>query len=325
VLGTVKDPASIPNLQRYLKGPKQKQVYDFWFRGWHESLRGGATPSELIWLTGTNEWSKFFRGWAASEQSHTNRIRVLRVMQAWLHDESTQAFFSALEQDTKATNEEILLSQLYLRQHGKRFDRTRLSSTIYHLRKSADGMKTLLRYAASIRDESFVAPLIEIADEKDDEELMTPQRALEAITFQRDIADSSGWKVWYKANGEKGRAVWMEEAASQLTAMATTNVSNVEAILSKVIYNWDDPAMLPHMERLATFKPLRSEIAGWINLTYYEVPFLRNRLLPLAKVIRESGNDDLKDWAKRLMERWDFFGPDTETWEQYVRLSNMRA
>ncbi len=107
--------------------------------------------------------------------------------------------------------------------------------------------------------------------------------------------------------------------------MATTNVSQVDAILSKANYNWNDPAMLPHMERLATFKPLRSEIVGWINLTYYEVPFLRNRLFPLAKRIQEAGNDDLKDWAKRLMQSWDFFGSDTETWEQYVRSSNMHA
>ncbi len=183
-LGTVKDPASIPYLQRCLKGPKRKQVYDHWFRGWHESLRGGATPSELIWLTGTNEWSKFFHGWAKSEKSQINRLRVLRVMQGWLHDESTQAFFAALEHDPKATDEEILLSELYLRQHGKTIDRTRLAKTISNLRTSPGGMKTLLRYAGSIRDEAFVPPLIEIADQKIEEEIMTPQRALEAITFQ---------------------------------------------------------------------------------------------------------------------------------------------
>jgi hypothetical protein len=107
--------------------------------------------------------------------------------------------------------------------------------------------------------------------------------------------------------------------------MATTNISAAKAVLSEAIYTWDDPDMLPHMERLATFKQLRSDIVGWINLTYCEVPFLRNRLLPLASKIREAGEKDLEDWAKNLMREWDFFAPDTTTWEQYVRTSNMRV
>jgi hypothetical protein len=107
--------------------------------------------------------------------------------------------------------------------------------------------------------------------------------------------------------------------------MATTNISAAKSILSEAVYTWDDPAMLPHMERLATFKQLRSEIVGWINLTYYEIPFLRNRLLPLASKIREAGEKDLEDWARNLMRGWDFFAQDTTTWEQYVRTSNMRV
>ncbi len=324
VLATTKDPASIPFLERFLKSPKRKQVYDHWLLRWDRYPRGAA-PSELFWLTSTNEWAQFFRTWANSEKSPTNRLHVLRVMQEWLHDPATQDYFTSLEHDARATDEEILISQLYLRQHGKSYDRNRLSLTIANLRKSFDGMKTVLKYAAAIRDEAFVPSLIEIADENIEEEFMTPQRALEAITFQRGITNSSGWKSWFKTNGQKGRAVWMEEAGSQLISMAKTNVSGVSAILSKAIYNWDDPAMLPYMERLATFKQLQSEIVGWINLTYYEVSFLRNKLLPLANMIRESGNDDLKQWAKNLMREWDFFEPDKNSWEQFVRLSNMHV
>jgi hypothetical protein len=324
VLATTKDPASIPFLERCLKGAKRKQVYDAWLTRWHQYLRGAA-PSESIWLTGTNEWANFFCTWANSEKTQTNRLRVLKVMQGWLHDPQTQKYFTNLEQAPNGTSEEILLSQLYLRQHGKPLDRTRFASTIAALRKSSDGIKILIRYAGSIRDEAFVPSLIEIADDKIEEEFMTPQRALEAITFQRGILASSGWKAWFGVNGNKGRAVWMEEAGSQLISMATTNISDVNAILSKAIYNWDDPAMLPYMERLATFKQLRSQIAGWINLTYYEVPFLRNNLLPLAKTIRESNNEDLKDWAKNLMRKWDFFEPDRTSWEEFVRASNMHV
>ena len=110
-------------------------------------------------------------------------------------------------------------------------------------------------------------------DDQMEEEFMTPQRAIEAITFQREITGGSSWRRWYEPNGSKGRTVWIEEAVSQLSSMATTNMPAAKDSLSEAIYNWNDPAMLPHMERLASFGALHSEIVGWINLTYHEVPF----------------------------------------------------
>ncbi len=77
VLGTVKDPASIPWLEGCLKGPKRKEVREHWLAEWRAYLRGAA-PTELTWVTGTNEWSRFFRAWAASEASETNRLKVLQ-------------------------------------------------------------------------------------------------------------------------------------------------------------------------------------------------------------------------------------------------------
>jgi hypothetical protein len=321
VLTTVKDPASIWWLERSLKGPKKQETCDHWLSGWSVYLRGAA-PSQTKWLTGREQWSKFFRAWASSETDAADRLRVLLAMQGWLHDPATQDFFASLEKNGKTTAEELLLAQLYLRQHGKPFDEAKLKAAILRLRKSAAGEKTLLRYATALRHEAFVPPLIEMADRSIEENFMTPQRALEAITFQRNIKGRRSWNRWYEANGAKGRKAWMEEAASRLSSLATTNMPAAIALLSEANYDWDDPAMLPHMERLASFKPLHSEIVGWINLTCHEAPFLRDELRPLASKIRKESETSLEDWAKNLMQDWDFFGRDKTTWPGYIRLNN---
>jgi hypothetical protein len=322
VLSTVKDPASILWLERSLKGPRKREICDHWLSGWHEYLRG-AGPSQTRWLTGVDQWAKFFRAWASSEANEADRLSVLRAMQGWLHDPATQEFFVSLQSSGKSTDEELLLAQLYLRQHGKPFDEARLRNTITKLRISSTGARILLRYAAAIRHEAFLPSLIEIADDKMEEEFMTPERAIEAITFQRKIVGNSSWKDWYGTNGQKGRALWMAEAASQIASIAATDMPMAKAILSKAKHNWNDPAMLPHMERLASFKELHSEIAGWINLTYAEAPFLRNRLLPLALKIRDESGKSLEPWARNLMQQWDLFEQNKEKWDDYVRLNNM--
>jgi hypothetical protein len=320
----VKDPASISWLQRSLKGQKKKEILEHWLPRWHAYLRGAA-PTETRWLTGVDEWSKFFRAWATYETNKADRLSVLRVMQGWLHDQATQDFFVSLESSGKAVDEELLLVQLYLRQHGKPFDEAKLKVTVQRLQASVTGRHILLRYAAAIRHDAFVPPLIEMADDSMKEEFMTPQRAIEAITFRRNITGRSAWKSWYESNGSKGRTAWMEMAASELYSMAVTNTPAAKTTLAATRYEWDDPAMLPHMERLASFKALHSEIVGWINLTYHAVPFLRKRLLPLASKIRKESMGSIEDWAKNLMRTWDFFGEDKMTWPDYIRLNNMRV
>jgi hypothetical protein len=246
-------------------------------------------------------------------------------MQGWLHDPAIMAFFESLARDAKATDEQLLIAQLYLRQHGRSFDEAVLRAITMRLRKSPGGARVILRYAAPIRHEAFVAALIDLADDGMEEEFVTPQRALEALTFQLEIAGRASWKEWYAVHGQEGRRQWMDEASSRLGSMAATNIPGARAVLSKAVYTWDDPAMLPHMERLAAFRQLHSDIVGWINLTYYELPFLRSRLLPLASRIRQTGGDELEDWARNLMRGWDFFEQDKTSWEQYVRMSNMRV
>jgi hypothetical protein len=334
VLATVKDPVSIPWLKRSLMGPRRREICDHWLPVWHTFLRG-ADPSQTRWLTGRDEWSEFFRTWATSETNGPDRLNILRAMQGWLHDPATQGFFALLESKEKTTDEERLLSQLYLRQHGKPFDETKLVAAIARLRRSSSdsgvlpkfaSSKILLKYASAVRHEAFLPWLIEVADGEMggeiEENFMTPQRAIEAITFQPKTAGDPSWKDWYKANGRKGRKVWMKEAASRLASLANADMPAAKAFLSKAVYNWDDPAMLPHMERLASFKGLRSEIAGWINLTYAEAPFIRDRLRPLAVKIRDESGGELEDWARRLMGGWDFLEKDKETWRDYIHLNN---
>jgi hypothetical protein len=100
VLTTVRDPASISWLQRSLKGPKKREICDHWLSGWRVYLRGAA-PSQTKWLTGREQWSKFFRAWASSETDAADRLRVLLAMQGWLHDPAMQDFFASLESFTR--------------------------------------------------------------------------------------------------------------------------------------------------------------------------------------------------------------------------------
>jgi hypothetical protein len=242
-------------------------------------------------------------------------------MQGWLHDAAVQAFFASLESQKTIPDEELLLSELYLRQHGRPFDEPKLVAAIARLGASSR-KTTILEYASAIRHQAFVPCLIEMADGKTEENFVTPQRALQAITFQQKIVGIASWRDWYRMNGRKGRDAWMRDAAERLNRLAATDLPAARAYLSEAIYNWDDPAMLPYMERLAAFKGLRSEIVGWINLTYAEAPFLRDRLRPLAVRIRNESAAELEEWAKRLISEWDFLEPPRETWKEYIRLSN---
>lgn len=73
VLGTVKDPASIPWLERGLEGPGRQDIYDHWLPEWHAYLRSAA-PEDLNWLTGAAQWSQFFRDWAAQKMEFIPKV-----------------------------------------------------------------------------------------------------------------------------------------------------------------------------------------------------------------------------------------------------------
>lgn len=151
---------------------------------------------------------------------------------------------------------------------------------------------------------------------------------LEAITFRRDVQGRAAWQEWVAVHGNEGRKAWKEQASFQVLELAKTNLPVAKVFLDKAMYRWKDPLMLSTMQRLVEFKPVHSEIVGWINLTYGHhphLPGLRDQLRALALRIQKESGDELEDWAKRLMQEWDFLYEDKTTWEQFIRLGNRRV
>jgi hypothetical protein len=322
VLACVKDPASIPWLKRHLQGPRKGEIYEHWLPKWWNYMRG-ADSSQTRWMTQPEKWSQFFRGWAAQEGQSTNRLPVLRVLHGWFHDDPTEQLFAAIERNRNSPTEEVLLAQLYLWQHGKPVNSATLSRAIEKFPPSDEGKKLLLRYSSAFRHEAFVPALIDMADETFEENFKTQQQTLEAITFQRDISGSAGWKQWYAAHGKDGRISWAQTTGTELIKLASTNVVAAKALLSKFNLTWNDPVMFPYIEKLAGFPEMHSEIVGWINLTHGEVQFFSEELRSLASKIQASGDGHLEDWARNMLKTWDLFRPQSMTWEDEVRRSNM--
>lgn len=249
-------------------------------------------------------------------------------MQGWCHTPQTLEFFARLERDSNAEGEELLIAQLYLQQHGSAPDTKRLRQTINRLQISKDGQKILLEFAEAMRHETFVSWLLEITEENPKTEFGDAQGTLEKITFRRDISGDEAWKKWAAQHGAEGRRAWLNEASSKILNLAKTNLPAAKAFLDKAMYRWNDPILLPTTERLTEFKPLHSQIVGWINLTYADYPHLpgfREKLRTLGAQIQNESEKSLEDWAKRLMLGWDFLHDDKMTWEEFVRMSNMRV
>lgn len=325
VLATVKDPNSIPWLERRLAGSRRDEVFAHWLPHWRTYLRGAGTEEEK-WLTGRERWAAFFLKWAKSETKPERRTAVLRTMQGWLNDHQTLEFFTQLEADSKTGDEDLLTAQLFLQQQGRNLDAGKLREAIKRLRNSEHGRKILLEYADEMKHEAFVPWLLETVEENPEEDSGNAQWILEAITFRRDVQGRVAWQKWAGAHGKEGRKVWMEKASSLLLELAKTNLPAAETFMNKAMYRWKSPVMLPTMERLADFKPLHSEIVGWINLTYngahHHTPLFCEQLRRLALRIQKERGQNLKDWAKRLMHNWDFLFEDRTTWEEFIHLSN---
>jgi hypothetical protein len=168
-------------------------------------------------------------------------------------------------------------------------------------------------------DEAAIPWLIEMVDDQPEETYGNPQWILEEITFLRDVQGRTKWRKWATDHAGENRIVWVEQASTQLLALATSDLPAAETFLEKAKYRWCDPLMLPTMERLADYTPLRSEIIGWINLTYRYHPHnpqLKDRLRHLALQVQHGGEDELEPWARRLMHEWDFLYEDKTTWEE---------
>jgi hypothetical protein len=224
--------------------------------------------------------------------------------------------------------EDLFLAQLYLLQHGKTFDEKKTRKAIEVTTLSGGQIKLLIEFGSEMRHEAFVPSLVELSEDSAEANYNTAQRALETITFLNEIRDRASWRQWANAHSNETRTVWIGEASSKLLELAKTNSQAAKEFFDKRTYTWNDPALLPTIQKLIEFKALHSQIVGWINLTYARFPHLpglREQLRDLAVRIQAEGQDGLEVWAKRLMNGWDFLYEDKGSWDQFVHMNNMRV
>ena len=310
VLAKVCDPNLILWLEQRLSGNRRNEIYSHWLPGFGTSEK---------WLVGAEKWSAFLEKWAEVETGQEHRTEVFRAMTR-LQSTRTLAFFTRMEKDPKAAGEDWLIAANYLCEHGIVLNSSRLRETIHLFGGSASGKEILSHYVNVLRNELATPWLISVVDQQPEEKYGNAQWILEEITFCRDTQGLDQWQKWAANHLSDGRSVWMREASARLLDLAKSDLPAAKAFLQKAIYRWHDPMMFPTMEKLAEFKPLHSEVVSWINLMYSyhrHVPHLGDRLRVLALKIQGDDENELENWARRLMHGWDFLYEDKTTWEEY--------
>ena len=316
-VGFVKDPASIPWLKAKLRASRQESIESTYLSGWQGDA--GAWP----WLTGRDQWIAFFISAFVGEADVDRQIEFLKPLTSF-DDDAVLAFFKArrlLVQDPR----EIILVEGYLYQHGYAAEAARISAAIAKLRKSASNRDLLLRAAQELRHEAFVPYLIDTLNVQ--EQGIYPasfpsQDLLERITY-RKIEGEREWKAWYVKSRGETRAQWVAAAISDATTNLARDPDGAEEWFKWAVYRWNDLAALPFVQsKLLPRRELRSDMAGWINLTYSH--WNREKLRPIAEVLVKNPND-LEDWAKRLLINREFLQrPDPKpTWAEYVNLMGL--
>ena len=313
-LGFVKDPASIPWLEARLRTSRRASVESIYLPSWQGDI--GAWP----WLTGRDRWIEFFISAFRNDADLDRRIEFLAALTSF-DDDAVLAFFKdrrPLAQDPR----EILLVEVYLYRHGYAADAVRISVAIAKLRKNASNRDLLLRAAGELRHEAFVPYLIDtlkVAEKGIHPASFASQDLLERITY-RDIQGKREWKTWYVENRGETRAQWVAAAISDAKVTLAGDPNAAKEWFEWAKYRWNDMVALEFIrDELLPRRELRSEIAGWINLTHSQ--WNHEKLRPIAEVLVKQP-DDLEDWAKRLlMDRGYIHRPGPEpTWTEYVSL-----
>ena len=309
VLAKVCDPASIPWLAQRVAGAGRQEIYDYWLPRFGTGKKWQVTPEK---------WSEFFERWLQSDTAISHRTEIVSALSR-LECLRTFEFFTREVGDATTSGRDLLIALRYRCEHGVAPDPARIREAIAQNGGSPESREVLLQYLTSLASEAAVPWLIEVVESQPEEKYGNAQWLLEQITFRRDVWGREHWQSWAAAHATENRERWMRDASAQVVALAKSDPVAAKAFLRKAVYRWCDPVMLPTMERLAEFKELRSEIVGWINLTYGyhpEIPQLRERLRALAEKIQKSGNaNDLEEWARNLMKEWDFLYEDKTTWE----------
>lgn len=323
VLGFVKDPNSIPWLDKKFEEGLAAELFELWLPRWRQpSFLRGPGHEYIKWIESSGRWSAFFRSRLKAEDQVDRRLAILYAMQGWLHDADTLSFFVDLEKAPKVSGEELLIAQTYLHQHGRPLDAGRLTQAITELQAAPDGKWLLLEFADELRHPLFVPWLVSIVGPKSDNSVGNAQWVLEEITFRRDVAGREAWTKWYEQHRGETREEWAAQAVDEFLRLLSDDVERAKAFLDRAVYRWKDPLLLPHMERLLKHKVIHNDLVGWINLTYR--PYWRERLQPIAeRIIRES-SENLESWANGLLKELDFLDSGKDTWAEHVRRTNMR-
>lgn len=309
VLSRVKDPGSIPWLQKRIASTNRLEVSELWLNRWSIQYLRGAEPNELRQIRSPSDWSEFFTNWFNAETNSHIKFQLIKALHSSLYDPSALQFLVALENRPELEDHELLVTQVALQKRGRPINVKKLEQAIAHLSKTDGARKLLLDVAEDMPHEAFVPWLLEIVDERPMEEYGNAQWALERITFRRDVLGKTAWLRWLADNGKKTRQQWADQASSELISLAATNVASAYSFTDKAMYRWKDPIMVRTIEKLIVYKELHRPIVGWINLTYahyHEVPGLRDRLRKLAARIELPSDDDLSNHYRSMTNSWDF-------------------
>jgi len=330
VLGFVKDPATIPWLEAKLRSPHRQFVYDNYMWKWERNIGIGEGFGNdegfggWRWLTGSQRWITFFIDVFDRERSTDRRIELMNVLKGFDGPLAMQ-FFS--EHRLTATNPgEVLLIEAYRAQHDLPVDDERIAKAIRSLSSDPDYRDLLLGTADAIRSKAFIPYLVDtyhVALKNITPAIYESKEVLQDITFVYDIDDPKGWLTWYGKHRNESRDLWMRTALDAFRDRLKRDPSGARKMFEddQLAYRWNDIRTLPFIhDVLLPRAEYRSEVAGWINLTYS--PFYRPRLKPIADELARHP-ESLEWWARGELADHDFIpGAKPETWEECVVKSN---
>lgn len=319
VLALTKDPKSIPYLEKQISEGNATELFEMWLPRWRGATDlAGASHTDLSWLESQRRWSSFFRSLLPGEKHAARRLAILYAMQGWLHDIDTLSFFESLANKPGTHGEELLIAQVYLYQHGKAYDVARLAATIATLGDSPAGRQTLRKFARELRHPVFIPMLIKTANPvSHPNEWRESHSVLQMISCREDISSQADWSAWFASRGKQPRADWVKQAVDELVTLMRADPARGKMFFQGALYHWNDPGFLPHVGNLAQFREIHNELLSWIKLSYR--PYWRDDFdFAAQEIVLESG-DELRPWARELLQDLGFEGAQRGIWAQYVR------
>lgn len=317
LLGTVRDPATIPWLRQKESGAQAAYMYDAWLGPWTVPsylASSGSVYMQWAWLEERDKWATVFRDLTSKQTDNRRRLRLLTAMATCFHDDATVAFFVRREREVTSQPREVLLVQTYLWSHGKAVDGNLLQQAIDRLSKEDGEVPSLLAHAEVMRHEKFVPWLIELWEHAP-KYRESADSVLRGITFAlTGSGEFEDWREWYERYGHDGREKWLRRAMDEVLA----DPKRGAGLLSTEQYNWaGDIALAPFVAQWIGIDDLADEVPFWVCSMAY--PQNLERLKPLAKKWLESQALSQPKRRDRCLVEFGLLGGPKETWAQHVR------